>query len=43
MLQKCELYFEILVGSVVRNSKKLQKIRLGRKIQLNAFKLGPMT
>jgi hypothetical protein len=43
MLQKCELYFEILVGIVVRNSKKLQKIRLGRKIQLNAFKLGPMT
>jgi hypothetical protein len=25
MLQKCDLYFEILVGIVVRNSKKLQK------------------
>jgi len=27
---------------IVGNSNKLQK-RVGRKIQLNAFKLGPMT
>ncbi len=33
---------EILMGMVVRNSNKLQR-GLGRKIQLNAFKLGPMT
>jgi hypothetical protein len=33
---------EFLVGIIVGNSNKLQK-RVGRKIQLNAFKLGPMT
>ncbi len=33
---------EFLVGIVVGNSNKLEK-GVGRKIQLNAFKLGPMT
>jgi hypothetical protein len=33
---------ELLMGIVVRNSKKCKK-GLERKIQLNAFKLGPMT
>jgi hypothetical protein len=33
---------EILMGIVVKNSNKLQE-RVGRKIKLNAFKLGPMT
>jgi hypothetical protein len=33
---------EFLVGIVIGNSKKFKK-RFGRKIQLNTFKLGPMT
>jgi hypothetical protein len=33
---------EFLVDIIVGNSNKLQK-GVGRKIQLNAFKLGPMT
>jgi hypothetical protein len=33
---------EFLVGIIVENSNKLPK-RFGRKIQLNTFKLRPMT